>query len=111
MDEVAVGLENGSADFGVEATGRHGGLGSDLPETIRVQVRKAGEVISGILEKEGHIDILKIDVEGLETAIIKSLSSENLEKISRIYAETIFTEDLPGFNKVQYGSIVQFLRK
>lgn len=111
LDEVAVGLENGSADFGVEATGRYGGLGSDLPETIRVQVRKAGEVISGILEKEGHIDILKIDVEGLETAIIKSLSSENLEKISRIYAETIFTEDLPGFNKVQYGSIVQFLRK
>jgi hypothetical protein len=66
---------------------------------------------SDILDKEGRIDILKIDIEGLETAIIKNLLAEDLEKIDRIYAETIFTENLPGFNKVQYGAVVQFLRK
>jgi hypothetical protein len=45
LNEVAVGLENGSADFGFEATGRYGGLESDFPETIQVRVRKANEVI------------------------------------------------------------------
>jgi FkbM family methyltransferase len=110
LKEVAIGLENGHADFGFETTGRYGGLESSLPETIRVQVQKANEVISSILEREGCIDILKIDVEGLETAIIKSLSPENLKKINRIYAETIYLEDLPGFSKIQYGEVVQFSR-
>jgi FkbM family methyltransferase len=110
LNEVAVGLENGSAKFGFEATGRYGGLESDFPESIQVRVLKAEEVISSILKKEGHIDILKIDVEGLETGILKSLSPENLEKIDRIYAETVFTENLPGFNKVQYGAVVQFFK-
>ena len=68
----------------------------------------AEEAISEILDKEGHIDILKIDVEGLEAAIIKSLSSDSLKKIDRIYAETIYPESLPGFEKEQYGEIVRF---
>jgi len=108
LSEVAVGLENGTADFGFEKTGRYGGLQSDLPKTIQVKVRQAEEVISEILEKEGHIDILKIDVEGLETAIIESLSSDSLKKIDRIYAETIYPGNLPGFKKEQYGEVVRF---
>ena len=105
---VAIGLKNGIADFGYEATGRYGGLQSDLPKTIQVEVLMAEEVISEILDKEGHIDILKIDVEGLEAAIIKSLSSDSLKKIDKIYAETIYPESLPGFEKEQYGEIVRF---
>ncbi len=108
LQEVAVGLENGRADFGFEATGRYGGLESNLSKTIQVQVRKVEEIISGILEKEGHIDILKIDVEGLETAIVKSLSSENLKNINNVYAETVYSDCLPGFNKEQYGEVVRF---
>lgn len=110
LSDVAVGLENGTADFGFETTGRYGGLQSDLPKTIQVQVRKAEEVISEILEKEGHIDILKIDVEGLETTIIESLSPESLKKIDRIYAETIYPGNLPGFKKEQYGEVVRFVK-
>ena len=108
LHEVAVGLENGHADFGFEATGRYGGLESNLPQTIQVQVRNVEEIISSILEKVGHIDILKIDVEGLETAIIKSISDENLKNINNIYAETIYSECLPGFKKEQYGEVVHF---
>jgi len=108
LHEVAVGLKNGHADFGFETTGRYGGLESDLPETIQVQVRKVEEIISGILEKEDRIDILKIDVEGLETAIIESLSPEHLKNIDRIYAETVYPGHLPGFDKEQYGEIVRF---
>ena len=58
--------------------------------------------------KLGKIDILKIDVEGLEAAIIKSLSSKSLKKIDRIYAETSYPENLPGFEKEQYGDVVRF---
>ena len=108
LNGIAVGLENGTAEFGFEETGRYGGLQSDLPKTIQVQVRRAEELISEILEKEGHIDILKIDVEGLETAIIDSLSAESLKKIHRIYAETKYPGDLPGFKKEQYGEVVRF---
>ncbi len=108
LREVAVGLENGTANFGFESTGRYGGLESDLPETIQVQVRKVEGIISSILEKERHIDILKIDVEGLETAIIKSLSPDNLKNINSVYAETIYSGCLPGFDKEQYGEVVRF---
>ena len=108
LHKVAVGLENGHADFGFEATGRYGGLESNLPQTIQVQVRNVEEIISSILEKVGHIDILKIDVEGLETAINKSISDENLKNINNIYAETIYSECLPGFKKEQYGEVVHF---
>lgn len=108
LNEVAVGLENGTADFGFETTGRYGGLQSDLPKTVQVQVRRVEEVISEILEKEGHIDILKIDVEGLETDIIESLSPDSLKMINRIFAETNYPEALPGFEKEQYGGVVRF---
>lgn len=108
LSETALGLENGFADFGFEPTGRYGGLESGLPQVIQVQVRKADEVISDILKNEGHIDILKIDVEGLETEIIASLSLENLKKIDRIYAETPCAKKLPGFKKEQYGEVVRF---
>ena len=108
LKEVAVGLKNGVADFGYETTGRYGGLQSSCLKKTQVKVLMAEEVISKILAKEGHIDILKIDVEGLEVALIQSLSSENLKRIDRIYAETIYPDNLPGFQKEQYGGIVRF---
>ena len=110
LNPIAVGLENGTGEFGYEATGRYGGLQSELPEKIRVEVRKAEEIVLEILEKESHIDILKIDVEGLETAILDSLSVENLKKINRIYAETNYSSNLPGFIKEQYGGVVRFYK-
>ena len=108
LNPIAVGLENGTGKFGFEATGRYGGLQSELPQTIQVEVRKAEEIILEILKKESHIDILKIDVEGLETAILDSLSLENLKKIHKIYAETDYPNNLPGFKKEQYGGVVRF---
>ena len=110
LNPIAVGLENGTGKFGFEATGRYGGLQSELPETIQVEVRKAEEIVLEILKKESHIDILKIDVEGLETEILDSLSIENLKKIHRIYAETNYSSNLPGFKKEQYGGVVRFYK-
>ncbi|MEK9627475.1 MAG: FkbM family methyltransferase [Nitrospinota bacterium] len=108
LNEVAVGMENGTADFGFEKTGRYGGLQANHSETIPVQVRRVEEILSEILEKEGRIDILKIDVEGLETEIIESLTPDILKNIDRIYAETNYPGNLPGFKKEQYGGVVRF---
>ena len=41
-------------------------------------------------------------------AIIKSLSSDSLKKIDRIYAETVYSGNLPGFEKEQYGEVARF---
>jgi hypothetical protein len=36
------------------------------------------------------------------------LSPDNLKNINRVYAETIYSECLPGFDKEQYGEVVRF---
>jgi FkbM family methyltransferase len=110
---VAVGLENGTCSFGCEPTGRYGGLNkSDLENQVDVQVKNANEIVQEILNKNATIDILKIDIEGLEEDVINNLTPELLIKIDRIYAETEteFKGDLPGFKKEQYGAIAQFFR-
>ncbi|GIS85348.1 MAG: hypothetical protein CM1200mP16_16480 [Nitrospina sp.] len=93
LKSVAVGLENGMPILDMKPQ-EIWWLQSDLPKTIQVEVLMAEEVISEILDKEGHIDILKIDVEGLEAAIIKSLSFNSLKNIDRIYAETRYPKNL-----------------
>ena len=67
-------------------------------------------MVQDILNKKGTIDILKIDVEGLEEDIINNLEPHLLKKIDRIFAETEFEGDLPAFDKKQYGAIAQFFK-
>ncbi len=113
LDGVAVGLENGTGAFGCESTGRYGGLNkNEFENQVEVQVKNANEVVQDILSKNATIDILKIDVEGLEEDIINNLEPHLLKKIDRIYAETEteFEGDLPGFKKEQYGAIAQFFK-
>ena len=112
LDPVAVGLKNGTSSFGCEPTGRYGGLNKrEMRNQVEVQVKNANEVVQDILNKKGTIDILKIDVEGLEEDIINNLESHLLKKIDRIFAETEFEGDLPGFDKKQYGAIAQFFKQ
>ena len=112
LDPVAVGLKNGTSSFGWEPTGRYGGLNKrEMRNQVEVQVKNANEVVQDILNKKGTIDILKIDVEGLEEDIINNLESHLLKKIDRIFAETEFEGDLPGFDKKQYGAIAQFFKQ
>ncbi len=113
LDPVAVGLENGICSFGCEPTGRYGGLNkSEMKNQVDVQVKNANEIVRDILNKNPTIDILKIDIEGLEEDVINNLPPELLKKIDRIYAETEteFKGDLPGFKKAQYGAIAQFFK-
>lgn len=113
LDPVAVGLDNGTSLFGCEPTGRYGGLNkSEMKDQIEVEVRCANEIIQEILTRHEKIDILKLDIEGLEEDLIKNLSPGLLNCIDRIYAETEteFKGELKGFKKEQYGAIARFYK-
>lgn len=112
LTSCAVGLKNGMANFGYESTGRYGGIDLTLEDSIQVECRDGREVIDGILAKHDCIDILKIDVEGLESELIRHLTAKQLRHIKRIYAECHrFEGELVGFSKRQQGTVVQFVNQ
>jgi FkbM family methyltransferase len=90
--EVAVGTRDGEAEFGVEATGRYGGLRTEtvreLSGTIRVRVREVNGVLAEVLEREERIDVLKIDIEGEEEEVVAAIEPHLLDRIGVIYYET-----------------------
>src|SRR5262245_13319242 len=71
--EVAVADRAGRVRFGVEATGRYGGIGVNTKRQIEVECQDSVDALSRILEREKSIDILKIDVEGMERPILERL--------------------------------------
>lgn len=112
LTPCAVGLENGMVNFGYEWTGRYGGIGLALEDSVEVQCLDEREVVDEVLAKHGVIDILKIDVEGFESALIRHLTASQLKHIRRIYAECPkFEGELPGFVKRLYGGVVQFVNE
>tara|TARA_B100001750_G_C15137553_1_gene412955 strand:- start:72 stop:632 length:561 start_codon:yes stop_codon:yes gene_type:complete len=109
----AVSHKKGILDFGIEETGRYGGIGLNQKQIIKVDSLKINDVLSDIFKREKTIDILKIDIEGLEEETIKSISPEYLNKIKRIYFEStpkikLFTNI---FNQKQYGSVCHLINK
>jgi FkbM family methyltransferase len=87
LSETAVGLETGTATFGVEPTGRYGGVGVPTGQTIEVPCLDANAAIAAVLERVDHIDVLKVDIEGLEVDVVGALEPEHLRRISTIYFE------------------------
>jgi FkbM family methyltransferase len=111
VDCCAVGTSAGNATFGCEPTGRYGGIGFPGSETITVAVKDANDVLRAVLSKERKIDVLKLDVEGLEVAILSHLANDILERIRVIYAETFGAGPLlPGFARCEKGAIVVYRR-
>jgi FkbM family methyltransferase len=105
----AVGLSSGIVKFGVEPTGRYGGIGLQREETIEVYCEDVKLAIDGVLEKHPYIDVLKIDVEGLELDIVHRLAPHQLSRIGKIFAETQkFDGELAGFYTRQKGTVTQF---
>jgi FkbM family methyltransferase len=88
LDEVAVWDRTGVVEFGVESSGRYGGIGVELPERIQVACVPINDVIEQVLASEPRIDILKVDTEGAEIATLASIRPALLDRIDRIYFET-----------------------
>ena len=112
VDEVAIATQDGKVRFGVEVTGRYGGIGASTNDFIDVKCIDSNVALGSVIAKHGKIDILKIDIEGLEGEVVTRIPLGLLEKIHTIYAEWVFPANpIPGTHTYrQYGSIAQFRR-
>jgi FkbM family methyltransferase len=111
---LAVSTQTGEVEVGVEPTGRYGGIGAEKAETsIRVPAVSIVELLQNVLDREGHIDILKVDVEGLEQALLSAIPDELKSRIGTIYAETNYFGVSPfpsHYSYSQAGSIARLVR-
>lgn len=109
LAEKAVSDRLGTVEFGIEPSGRYGGIGLDTGESISVDCLDINTALQEILERERRIDILKVDTEGMESRTVQAIRPELLRLIKRIYLEAHPSWRLhPGvFRQRQYGSVCQ----
>ena len=113
LHQSAIGLADGVAQFAYEPTGRYGGIEDSLdpheeidrPYTLKVATLCAATCLRRIIEQEKFIDVLKVNIEGLETQVLRSLPPDVLGNIGLICAEIFdFPGEIAGFRKEKYGS-------
>lgn len=111
--QKAVSHDTGEVEFGVEPTGRYGGIGVKTGQTITVECLDINEVIGGVLEESRIIDILKIDTEGMEVTTVDAIDPKLLRKIRKVYLEAHPDRRLHPdlFWQTQYGSVCQLVNK
>lgn len=85
----AVGERAGTVEFGVEPTGRYGGIGRPTGTTRQVVCRHINDVLTEILEREAQIDVLKLDTEGLEAATVAAIAPQFLSRIKLLLYEDV----------------------
>jgi FkbM family methyltransferase len=112
LEQVAVGPEDGEVEFGWEPTGRYGGVGQATGQTIVVKSRNSTTVLEEVIAKRGRVDVLKVDIEGLEETVIGDIPATLARHINKIYVEFNFpTNPLAATHALtQYGEIAQFVR-
>jgi FkbM family methyltransferase len=87
LTEAAVGLEAGTVRFGWEDSGRYGGIERDTGRFIEVPCVDSNAALTAVLEKHGHIDILKVDTETLEQQIVQRIPPQMAASIRRMIVE------------------------
>ena len=113
LSEKAVSYESGQLEFGVEPTGRYGGIGVQTGETIIVECLEINDVLDDILTIEGSIDVLKIDTEGVEIKTVEAIDEGLAKRIKKIYLEARPNHALQPnvFDQRQYGTVCQLTNK
>jgi FkbM family methyltransferase len=89
---VALAPTAGQARFFAEGIGRYSGLaaytGPHDPELeIEVECEAIGDALERIVAAEGGIDLLKLDTEGSEEALLDAIPPHVLERIGSTYYE------------------------
>ncbi len=93
LEQVAVGPADGEVEFGWEETGRYGGVGAATGQTIVVKSRNSTTVLEEVIARHGRIDVLKVDIEGLEDAVIAGIPHTLARHIGKIYVEYVFGDN------------------
>ncbi len=81
----AVYTSGGKVKFGVESTGRLGGINREMSDYIEVDCVHVNDVLDDVLKKESFIDVLKIDIEGDEIKVVKAIDKRFYDKIGVVY--------------------------
>jgi len=105
LSAEAVAEGDGEFDFGVEETGRYGGIGVQTAETIRVRGRNINAILEEILRNDEEVDVLKVDIEGLEAPVVGAIRPDLLERIRTIYVEAAEGEPV-----LQSGAFIRSFR-
>jgi FkbM family methyltransferase len=88
LEPAAVADRSGTVTFGVEPTGRYGGIGVATADAIEVRCLEINEVLERVLDEAPGIDVLKLDTEGAEAATVRAIRPDLLARVRRIYLET-----------------------
>jgi FkbM family methyltransferase len=96
LAESAVWDRDGTVEFGVEPTGRYGGIGVVAPGRVEVPCVSIDTALEQVLEREDRIDILKLDTEGAEIDTVAAIRPDLLDRIHTIYFETTERPALHG---------------
>ena len=113
LEQVAVGPTDGDVEFDWEETGRYGGVGQNTGRTIIVKSRNSTAVLEEVVARHGQIDVLKIDIEGLEDVVVEGISQSLARHIRKIYVECISDANplIDTHTLTRYGAISQFVRR
>jgi FkbM family methyltransferase len=103
LKEVAVAVNEGKAKFGIEETGRYGGLNKTTGQYVEVDCLESNSVLDDIISNRGDIDVLKIDVETMERVLVEHLTVRLASKIRLLFAETRFESNI--LNKTHRMSV------
>lgn len=96
VEQVAVDVRSGEAEFGEEPTGRYGAIGlADARSTLPVRVKGIAELLDEVLAEVDRIDVLKIDTEGAELRTVEAIPRDQLDRIGTIYFEWLGNEKPP----------------
>lgn len=111
--EKAVSYERGQLEFGIEETGRYGGIGVKTDRSIVVECLEINDVLQTVIEQEGRINILKIDTEGVEIKTVEAIRPDLLDSIDNIYLEAKpdYLLHPEKFHQTQYGSVCQLTQR
>jgi FkbM family methyltransferase len=125
LAEAAVGPQAGRVRFATEPTGRYGHVAARPPATgapagapaggatLEVDCLAINDVLEHALAREGAVDLVKIDTEGLELDTVRAMAPEHLRRVRAIVVEAAPTEPLhPAlFTQRQHGSVCRLTRR
>jgi len=109
LDERAVADTGGRVRFGVEPTGRYGGIDVETGTSIEVDCVAIDDVLTRVLAETDGIDLLKIDTEGAEARTVRAIRPDLVRRVRRIYLEcTAFEEFDPTlFRQSRRGQCIR----
>jgi FkbM family methyltransferase len=88
LSQAAVADRGGRVSFGLDPTGRYGGVGLRHGREIEVDCLDINDVLRGAIELAGRVDMLKLDTEGLENRTVQAIEPDLLARVAVICFET-----------------------